>query len=320
MNVERARKALIKVSYACNNRCLFCHSAPLRGRVAANLTSLKAKITAARMRGFEMVVLSGGEPTIHPNLGALLKHIRREGLALGFVTNGRRFAHRPFLEGLARFRLRYVYMSLHGAEAATHDRMVGTEAFPETLAAVRNLACSARETERSPGSAGGDLRLTVNCVVTNWNIDELEALVDLLGDIGGMRVKFSYLEPKGEALTRLDELLPPPDVAARRIRAAIAHGTRYAHHISLSWDALPFCLMPDHLDLYDDLATNGIEVMSEADELDFFPVDHANKGYAPICSACALKERCPGLYHHALERYADTLKPHRGPRAEGRGN
>ena len=303
MHVNRERKALVKLGYACNNRCVFCHSAPLRGRVGASTQALEAKITAARVQGFEMVVLSGGEPTIHPGLGPLLRRVRREGLSLGFVTNGRRFAEERFVEGLRGFRLGYVYTSLHGARAATHDRLVGAPAFADSIRAIRRLSALPR------------LHLTVNTVVTRWNVDELEAIVDLLLDIGGLRAKLSYLEPKGDALANLDALLLSPQRAAARIREAIAHGEgRTADRgAELAWDALPWCLMPDREARYDDLRTNRIEVMSEADETAFFPVDHRNKTHAPRCADCARRTGCPGLYTAALERYGEgVLRPFSG--------
>ena len=297
MVLNHQRKALLKVGYACNNRCVFCHSAPHRGQFEANTAALAAKIVAARVRGFEMVVFSGGEPTIRPDLGRLVRRVRREGLALGFVTNGRRFAFRPFLDGLRAHDLRYVYMSLHGERAATHDRLVGAAAHAEALTAIRHLAGVA------------EVQLTVNTVVTGWNVAELPAIVDLLAPVGNLCLKFSYLEPKGDALAHLDELLIPPVEAAAAVRAAITRGhARFgATGVTYAWDALPYCLMDGFGDLYSDLATHGIEVMSEAYETTFFPVDHANKGHAPVCAGCALRERCPGLYHEALDRYGHAF-------------
>lgn len=301
MFVNRQRKALIKVGYACNNRCVFCHSAPHRGLAAAPLAALRAKVTAARLRGFEMIVLSGGEPTSYSELGALLAHVQREGLALGFVTNGRRFAHAPFADGIAALRLGYVYMSLHGARPETHDRLVGAKAHTEVLAGLRNLA----------GRPG--LHLTVNTVVTQWNLDELEAITALLCDIGDLRIKYSYLEPRGDALERLDELLVAPDVVAERILAIMeAYDDRAAETgVELAWDALPFCLMRGREAAYDDLVTNRIEVMSEAFESAFFAVDHSTKEHAEVCKDCTRKDICPGLYHDALVRFGSgSFRPY----------
>jgi len=295
MRENRQRKVLLKVGYACNNRCVFCHSEPYRSRTMAPAHELVAKIRAARVLGFEMVVLSGGEPTLHPELSVLLREIRSQGLALGFVTNARRMAHPRFVEGLVRHGLGYVYMSLHGAVAATHNRHAGDDTFRETLAALDNLA------------AVPDLHHTVNAVVTAWNAPELAALADLVLGHAPARVKFSFLEPKGAALSRLAELQLAPAAAAARVREALTAALPRAQAVGgdVAWDALPFCLMDGWHGAYDDLLTNAITTMSEAFEADFFPVDHGSKQHAPACADCALVHRCPGLWQAARERFGD---------------
>ena len=60
-------KALIKVGYACNEHCSFCHTLEVR-HIQGSAAEVDQKIRRAAVLGHEMVVLSGGEPTIRPEL------------------------------------------------------------------------------------------------------------------------------------------------------------------------------------------------------------------------------------------------------------
>src|SRR5262249_37485785 len=118
-------KALIKVGYGCNEHCTFCHTLDVR-HVDGSAAEGHAKIERARELGHTMVVLSGGEPTIRPELYAWAAHVARLGLDLGLVTNGRLLAYPEVVERLVAHRLKYVYMSLHGGTPAVHNSLTRT--------------------------------------------------------------------------------------------------------------------------------------------------------------------------------------------------
>jgi len=60
-------KALIKVGYACNENCSFCHTLDVR-HIDGDSYEILAKIDRAAALGHTMVVFSGGEATIRPEL------------------------------------------------------------------------------------------------------------------------------------------------------------------------------------------------------------------------------------------------------------
>lgn len=288
-------KALIKVGYGCNDNCTFCHVADERHR-HAGADEVRARIDRAARLGHTMVVLSGGEPTIRPELLEWAAHAARLGLDLGLVTNGRMLAYPELVDRLLRRRLRYVHMSLHGGSARVHDRIVRAEAFAQTWAALVNLA-------------GRGLDLSLNCVVTSANLEHLVELVDAVLPFRDVTLKFSMVEPKGGGAR-----LEPPRVTevAARVEAAIAHGLarggpRFAH------DGIPLCLLPGREGLRADLRSDGFVTMVEVGEPDFFPVDEKNRVQPPPCRACALRGPCPGLFTGYAERFGDgELRPRTG--------
>jgi MoaA/NifB/PqqE/SkfB family radical SAM enzyme/SAM-dependent methyltransferase len=291
-------KALIKVGYGCNENCTFCHTLDVR-HVQGSAAEVHAKIERAARLGHTMVVLSGGEPTIRAELTEWAAHIAALGLDFGLVTNGLIFAYRDAVEKLLKYRLKYVYMSLHGGSAPVHDRLVRAHTFDQARAALSNLA-------------GRGLDFTINTVITVQNVDELDPIVDLVLPYPDVALKFSMVQPKGGGDRAFQALMPRVAHVAERVRAALDYGRakagtggpRFAH------DGIPLCLLPGHEALYDDLKTHRFATMVEIGEADFFPVDDRDKIQPEPCAGCALRGPCPGLYRGYHEIFgAGELRP-----------
>lgn len=296
----RPWKALIKVGYGCNENCTFCHTLDVR-HVDGEAAEVHAKIDRAKALGHGMVVLSGGEPTIRPELLAWASHVASLGMDFGLVTNGLMLAYPELVEKLVARRLRYVYQSLHGATAEVHERLTRTgSSFDAARAALGVLS-------------GRGLDYTINCVITKQNVDALVPLVDLVKPYPDVVLKFSMLQPKGGGAKAFAAITAPVSEVAARVREAIAHGgaearSRFAH------DGIPLCLLRGYEDLYDDLRTHRFATMVEIGEPDFFPVDDRAKVQPEdVCGGCALRGPCPGLYAGYAEEFGHgELTPVRG--------
>lgn len=130
----------VRLTFDCNDRCVFCldadtHDGRIRGRA-----EVKAQILDGRRKGAERLILSGGEPTIHPDFVDFV----RLGHAAGYrkvqtVTNGRMFAYREFLTRAIDAGLGEITFSIHGPDAKIHDALVGVKgAFDEEIAGLRH--------------------------------------------------------------------------------------------------------------------------------------------------------------------------------------
>ncbi|NOY91547.1 MAG: radical SAM protein [Deltaproteobacteria bacterium] len=286
-------KALIKVGYACNDHCGFCHTLEFRD-VQGSSEEVSRKIRRAKELGHTMVVLSGGEPTIRPELVDWASEVAALDMDFGLVTNGRMLAYPELVEKLLERRLRYVYLSLHGGTAKVHDLLVRSRAFEETHGALKNLS-------------GRGLDLTANCVVTTQNVDHLRGLVDAVLAYPDVTLKFSMVEPKGGGDKLFARLMPRVTQVADAVCDAIAYGVERrgeARGPHFTHGALPLCLMPGLERDFDDLKTDGFASMIEVGEPDYFPVDDANKLQpAESCAGCCLSGACPGLYRGYFESF-----------------
>lgn len=295
-------KALIKVGYACNNHCTFCHTLDVR-EIDDTTVGVHSKIERAAKLGYSMAVLSGGEPTMRPELYRWAQHSHKRGMSFGLVTNGRILSYPQVVDRLQGLGLEYVYMSLHGGTPKIHNSMVRAHAFEDTFGAVETLS-------------GRGLDLTVNCVVTARNKDHLIPLVDLLLPFDDVVLKFSMVQPKGAADRLFTAVIPQVSEVAERVHEAITYGLDKGTGLKFAHDGIPLCLLPGYESLYDDLKTHGFAAMTEVYEPDFYPVDAGDSAQTERCHGCALRGPCVGLFRKYREAFGDEeLRPVQGARS-----
>ncbi len=259
------------------------------------------KIKRAKALGHTMVVLSGGEPTIRPELLSWARLAASLDLDFGLVTNGLLLSYPHVTRELVEnCRLKYVYMSIHGGEAKVHRSVVRADTFGQAISALELLA-------------GKVVDLTANCVVTTANLPHLKGVVERLLPIKDLVIKFSMTQPKGGGKHAFDVLVPNVSECAKAVREAILHGMALrgrSDRPQFAHDGIPFCLLPGLEGSYDDLKTHQFATMIEADENDFVPVDDVAKEHPKVCDDCSLKGACPGLFRgYSAARGDGELRP-----------
>jgi uncharacterized Fe-S cluster-containing radical SAM superfamily protein len=291
---NQPRKALIRLGSPCNNRCVFCHGAAAR---AQSLTTAQAmtKIRAAAERGADMVVFSGGEPTIRKDLMDLIAHARQCGLEAGIITNGRMLCYENFASALLEIGLGYMLVSLHGHDEQTHNLLTGTQGFAQTLAGLRRIA-------------GRVDRLVVNTVLMRSNAGHLEKIERLLEPLAPVFFKISLPEPKGAILDNPGHLLAPAHAAAEIAR--FLERRAGLPGMTVGVDGVTPCLFPQFFEMNDDFFTHGFRMISEPDEYDFYPPDHGDRVLAQSCTACSHYHLCPGIHRKYFDMFPDLeLRP-----------
>lgn len=103
------RLAAVVFTQGCNFRCPFCHNGPLIAHPSARGDLLPEsevmQFLQSRRDQLDGVVLSGGEPTLQPDLLEFLRRVRPLGYAVKLDTNGSRpeVLRRILGEGLIDF-------------------------------------------------------------------------------------------------------------------------------------------------------------------------------------------------------------------------
>jgi MoaA/NifB/PqqE/SkfB family radical SAM enzyme len=283
----------VRLTFDCNDHCVFCldsdsHNGDMRDR-----DDVKRQILEGRRAGATRLILSGGEPTIHPNYVEFVHLGRQAGYPkIQTVTNGRMFSYGNFLERCLDAGLSEITFSIHGPNAKVHDALVGTKgAFEQEMAGLRSALA-----HRAASPAALPI-VNVDIVVNRGNV---RVLPDMLALFYGMGVKeFDLLQvvPFGRAFTDGRDTLFY-DLAEMRpyIQAALAYSKKPDVHIWMN--RFP----PQHLEGYEHLIQDPYKLN---DEVRGRKEEYARLLDDGIWLSCREPARCKYCY---LERLCDTLE------------
>lgn len=191
---ERRPIVVWNITRQCNLRCLHCYSDSDSKTYPGELSFQQCQGVLDDLAGFGVpgVLLSGGEPLIHPRFFDIAGYARQKGLRVTLSTNGTLIT-REIAQKLKDLQLAYVGISLDGI-GKTHDHFRGREgAFDRTVAAFRNC--------KAVGQKVG-LRLTLS----RNTMDDLDGILDFIEAEEIDRVCFYHLvySGRGSQLTEVD--------------------------------------------------------------------------------------------------------------------
>ena len=169
------------VTRRCNLRCVHCYAHARDEVFADEMTTAEGRALIDDLAAFGAPVLlfSGGEPLVRPDLPELAAYAVSKGMRAVISTNGTLIGP-AMARALKEIGLSYVGISLDGTEPV-NDRFRGVPgAFQKALEGIRNC--------RRAGIKVG-LRFTIN----RYNVDEIPAIFDLLEAEDIPRVCFYHL-------------------------------------------------------------------------------------------------------------------------------
>ncbi len=136
----RPLTALLELTYRCNLLCSFCYNAP-KARKELTGDQWIAALDKLKAAGTFKVNLSGGEPFCHKDFFRIAEAVRARGLVLTAYTNAVLLADKDRAARYAALAPFNTEVSLHGANAATHDRLTGIRgSFDKLMVALDHLS------------------------------------------------------------------------------------------------------------------------------------------------------------------------------------
>jgi MoaA/NifB/PqqE/SkfB family radical SAM enzyme len=165
--------AHFELTYACNLDCTFCYNDRARAERERALTDdewcgLLDELSAMNVL---TLVLSGGEPLVHPGFFRIAAHARARGFVIRIKTNGHTLRGAILDRVIDEVAPYTVEVSLHGATAATHDRQTQV---PGSFARLVDNVRAAKDR----------VRIQMNTPLTSWNEHEVADMIALTRTLG----------------------------------------------------------------------------------------------------------------------------------------
>jgi len=291
-NVEKEdaahqKRNWVRLTFDCNDRCVFCLDAHTHDGTNRSREEVKAQILDGRRKGAERLILSGGEPTIHPDYVQFIKLGRMAGYQkIQTVTNGRLFAYKEFLTRCIDAGLGEITFSIHGVNARIHDALVGTKgAFDQEIQGLQHALDDGR------------VIINIDVCVNRGNVKTLPDLLEKFTNMGVYEYDLLHVIPFGRAYTEGKETLFY-DLEEMRpyLLKAFEYSKRPNMHIWLNRFPVP------HLEGYENLIQDPYklndEIRGRKEEYELL-LDHG----VPL--DCRAPHRCSHCY---LEPICDELE------------
>lgn len=277
----------VRVQFLCNQACDFCFvSTHLPNPPSAAVYA--ALDQAAREQA--AVALSGGEPTLNPELCDYLRYAKQAGVAsTELQTNAIRLADPGLCKAVAEAGLDTAFVSLHGSRAEICDPITNAPGtWAKTVAGLDQLARVGIQTR-------------VNFVMCRGNADDFPATVELVTQRWpDFDLTFSFVAPSTDLVPRTAALIP----RYSEVFGPLLAGLELARERGLevtgfeSMCSIPLCLKPDGLGDYEHLSPTQLSpdgAISDTSSEEFEK--------PPICDQCSQRRRCWGVRRGYVSLY-----------------
>jgi MoaA/NifB/PqqE/SkfB family radical SAM enzyme len=269
---------IIRVNFHCNQSCRFCFVSthlPTESQDSVSQAIIEAAAEGVR------ITLSGGEPTLNPNLIEYIKLAKSHSkMPINLQTNATRMSDLAYVQSIIDAGVDEAFVSLHGSTAEISDAV--TEApgtFDKTVVGLDNLHKTG-------------VQLTLNFVICQKNLYDMVPYVQFCATRWPRAyLNISFVAPSSDVVPKEAALIPKYSDALPQLALAVAEAHKLKMQIGgfESMCGLPLCLVPTELNHF----------MSLTDIPEGF--DGGEFVKTPTCKTCALEAKCYGLRRGYLE-------------------
>jgi PqqA peptide cyclase len=197
---------LAELTHRCPLQCVYCSNPVelLKANREMPTDAWLSLFEEAADLGVLQIHLSGGEPTLRPDLEAMIETLSRRGVYTNLITAGVGIADGR-IEAMAKAGLDHVQISFQGARAATTEKIGNNRGSHEKKI----------ETARRVRAAG--LPLTINAPVHRHNMEEVPAFIELALELDAERLEIANVQYAGWALLNRNALMPDKEAVEREV-------------------------------------------------------------------------------------------------------
>jgi len=298
---ERVKHVDIILGHSCNNNCRHCiRKDPFFKATKKNksFSEIKKDLDYFRKKKYNMVVFTGGEPTIRKDILAIISYAKRIGYKyIQLQTNGRMLAYNRFTEKLIDAGTNRFAVSIHSHNQVIHDAQTKVDgSWKQSIEGIRNLKKH-------------DVFIYVQFVITKPNYRHLIKIQKLISNLGVNNIQYAFVFPMGGAHSDFDGIVPKFSDVMPYIREAVNYSKQ--NNINCVITGIPYCLAPELMNKMlekDQVRADKLFLNQFVDWIKFRKDNMKVK--SPQCEFCKLYDKCEGLWSEYVKRYGyDEIKP-----------
>ena len=294
----------IRIGLECNEGCLYCFADPDMwkdrprgwGKDYSNLIgdNWRQELREIREAGYDGLSISGGEPTLYPDLVKMVKYARLLGFSrVELQTNGTLITEKN-ARTLSRAGVCSALVSLPSHIPKVYNAITVTKNYHSpAVSGLKNLL-----------RVG--VRVTLCHVLCTANYRYVPEYVDfVVKEFPGLEaVSFLYVQPEGRGTENanlypsLEDLRPYWIDAMER---AERHGLRWKTDVQTG---LPLCMLPGREDRVDAELLLNPEVFW-GDDLSSYTYMQGRKRQGAKCDTCFFSKACYGFWNEYMDAYGD---------------
>jgi MoaA/NifB/PqqE/SkfB family radical SAM enzyme len=280
----------IKTGYSCNNNCLFCILGEKRKRYRDKSTSrVLAELKEAKEKGFEKVVLTGGEVTIRKDFLKIVRFAKHLNYRTILVeSNGRMFKYESLAKKAVEAGANSFIISIHASNPKDYAKLANTSenAFSEVMQGIKNL-------KKYSNNIG------INCTINKVNFAKLREIVKLCKNIGIGYINFPFVNLKGSALRNKKEVAVTYKEAGKYLREALQYGKD--NNIRISTEMIPLCYLRGFEECCDELRDKKMSIIAvDYIDKDFRQGIKSERVKSSACSKCKYNNICFGILNDCM--------------------
>lgn len=177
-----------EVTRACNLSCRHCRAEAITEALPDQLSLAEAVDLVGEFKktGNPIIILTGGEPLLRPDIFELIAEIKRHGLKCVMAPNGT-LINAGLAQKIQKSGVERCSISLDASTAKAHDSFRGVEgAFAQALQGIQHLK-----------NAG--MEFQINTTVTKENLGSFKKIFQLAEELGAAAWHIFLLVPTGRA-------------------------------------------------------------------------------------------------------------------------